>query len=154
MNDRQQAHVSYFLERVEYWKGLRRDETTARMLAARDADHRHPLLTEQEGREVFEHLRLVERERTAAGSDAEEGAACSDGGSKRARGRRLMAKRRAALPVTLSEDQRERLKSLESVVRLRQLRAEDHPRQPPVHPGDARARHRPAAAAHKPHAEA
>lgn len=38
MNERQQAHIDYFLERVEYWRGLKRDYTVARMLAARDAD--------------------------------------------------------------------------------------------------------------------
>lgn len=65
MNERQQAHVEYFLERVEYWRGLKRDEWTARMLAARDADHAHPLRSEQEGSEVFDHLRRLEREKAA-----------------------------------------------------------------------------------------
>lgn len=44
MNKRQRAHVDYFLERIEYWKGLERDYWVARMLAARDADHAHPLM--------------------------------------------------------------------------------------------------------------
>lgn len=39
MNERQQAHIDYFLERIEYWRRLKRDDTVARMLAARDADH-------------------------------------------------------------------------------------------------------------------
>ena len=62
MNERQQAHIDYFLERVEYWKGLKRDYWAARMLAARDADHAHPLRTEEEGMEVFEHLRWLEED--------------------------------------------------------------------------------------------
>jgi hypothetical protein len=42
MNERQQAHIDYFFERTEYWRGLKRDETTSRMLAARDADYAQP----------------------------------------------------------------------------------------------------------------
>jgi hypothetical protein len=34
MNERRQAHITYFPERVEYWKGLKRDYWAARMLAA------------------------------------------------------------------------------------------------------------------------
>jgi hypothetical protein len=63
MIERQQAHIDYFLERVEYWQGLRRDYWTARMLAARDADQRHPLRSEEEGMEVFDYLRRLEEER-------------------------------------------------------------------------------------------
>jgi len=66
MNDRQQAHIDYFLERVEYWKGLGRDYWVARMLAARDADHVHPLRSEEEGSEVFDYLRRLEEEEAAA----------------------------------------------------------------------------------------
>lgn len=65
MNERQQAHITYFLERAEYWKGLKRDYWAARMLEARDADHAHPLRTEEEGMEVFEHLRWLEEDQTA-----------------------------------------------------------------------------------------
>jgi hypothetical protein len=65
MNERQQSHIDYFLERVEYWKGLRRDYWAARMLAARDADYAHPLRSEEEGSEVFEHLRRLEEEQAA-----------------------------------------------------------------------------------------
>jgi hypothetical protein len=61
MNERQRSHIDYFLERVEYWKGLKRDATVARMLAARDADRAHPLRSEEEGQEVFEYLRRLER---------------------------------------------------------------------------------------------
>ncbi len=62
MNERQQAHISFFLERIEYWLRLKRDATVARMLAARDADQAHPLRTEEEGSEVFDYLRRLERE--------------------------------------------------------------------------------------------
>lgn len=62
MNERQQAHISYFLERIEYWRKQKREETVARMLAARDADHAHPLRSEEEGSEVFDYLRRLERE--------------------------------------------------------------------------------------------
>jgi hypothetical protein len=65
MNERQRTHITYFLERVEYWKGLRRDYRAARMLAARDADHAHPLRTEEEGTEVFDYLRRLEQEQAA-----------------------------------------------------------------------------------------
>ena len=65
MNERQQAHVDYFLERFEYWRGLGRDYWAARMLAARDADHRHPLRSEEEGAEVFDYLRRLDEEQPA-----------------------------------------------------------------------------------------
>lgn len=65
MNERQRAHISYFLERVEYWRGLKREEAVARMLATRDADQAHPLRSEEEGREVFEYLRRLERQQDA-----------------------------------------------------------------------------------------
>jgi hypothetical protein len=65
MNERQQAHINYFLARFEHWQGLRRDYWTARMLAARDADHKHPLRNEEEGTEVFEYLRRLEEEQAA-----------------------------------------------------------------------------------------
>jgi hypothetical protein len=62
MNERQQSHIDYFLERIDYWKGLKREYWTARMLAARDADHRHPLRSDEEGSEVFEYLRRLEEQ--------------------------------------------------------------------------------------------
>ena len=65
MNERQQAHISYFLERVDYWRGLEREYWAARMLAARDADLAHPLRSEEEGTEVFEYLRRLEEEQGA-----------------------------------------------------------------------------------------
>jgi len=63
MNERQQAHISYFLKRVVYWREQKRDETVARMLAARDADHAHPLRSEEEGSEVFDYLRRLQQQR-------------------------------------------------------------------------------------------
>ena len=39
---------------------------SARMFAVRNADHAHPLRTEGEGAEVFDHLRWVEGEGAAA----------------------------------------------------------------------------------------
>jgi hypothetical protein len=62
VNQRQRAHIDYFLGRIEYWKGLRRDYWVARMLAACDADHEHPLRSEEEGAEVFDYLLRLERE--------------------------------------------------------------------------------------------
>lgn len=63
MNERQQAHIDYFLERIEYWKGRNRDETTARMLAARDADNVYPMRNEEEAVEAFAYLRELEHGR-------------------------------------------------------------------------------------------
>jgi hypothetical protein len=65
MNERQWAHINYFLERVEYWRRLKPDVTTARILAARDADDAHPLRSEEEGSEVFDYLRWLELESSA-----------------------------------------------------------------------------------------
>lgn len=65
MNERQQAHIDYFLERIAHWKAKNRDETTARMLAARDADHAHPMRNEEEATEAFDYLRRLEREQSA-----------------------------------------------------------------------------------------
>ena len=36
MNERQQAHTGFYLERLDYWRGLK-NYTTERILAARDA---------------------------------------------------------------------------------------------------------------------
>jgi len=65
MNVRQQSHIDYFLERVEHWKGLGRDYWAARMLAARDADHKYPLRSEEEGSELLDYLRRLEEEQAA-----------------------------------------------------------------------------------------
>ena len=65
MNERQQAHIDYFLGRFEHWRGLGREYWAARMLAARDTDHKYPLRSEEEGSEVFDHLRRLEEEREA-----------------------------------------------------------------------------------------
>ena len=39
---------------------------SARMFAARNADHAHPLRTEGEGAEVFDYLRRLEEQEAAA----------------------------------------------------------------------------------------
>ena len=61
MNERQQAHVAHYLERLAYWQAHKPTQSTPRMLAARDADEAHPLRTEEEATEVIEHLRQLER---------------------------------------------------------------------------------------------
>ena len=50
------------------WKGGMVSVTrpSARMFAARNADHAHPLRTEGEGADVFDYLRRLEGERAAA----------------------------------------------------------------------------------------
>lgn len=65
MNERQQSHIDFYLQRLEYWKGRKPAYSTARLLAARDADEKHPLRTEDEATEVVEYLRRLERERPA-----------------------------------------------------------------------------------------
>ena len=65
MNERQQAHIDYYLQRLEYWQERKPAYSTARLLAARDADESHPLRSEEEATEVVEHLWRLERERTA-----------------------------------------------------------------------------------------
>ncbi len=62
MNERQQAHIDYYLQRLEHWKGRKPAYSTARLLAARDADDAHPLRTEEEATEVVEYLWQLERE--------------------------------------------------------------------------------------------
>jgi hypothetical protein len=63
MNERQQAHIDVYLERLDYWRMLK-DPATARMLAARDAYEVHPLMTEEEVGEVVAYCSRLERERT------------------------------------------------------------------------------------------
>jgi hypothetical protein len=62
MNERQQTHIDFYLQRLEYWKGRKPAYSTARLLAARDADEAHPLRTEEEATEVVEYLWRLERE--------------------------------------------------------------------------------------------
>ena len=62
MNERQQSHIDFYLQRLEYWKGRKPIYSSARLLAARDADEAHPLRTEDEATEVVEYLRRLERE--------------------------------------------------------------------------------------------
>ena len=61
MNERQQSHIDYYLQRLEYWRGRKPAYSTARMLAPREADEAHPLRTEEEATEVVEHLWRLER---------------------------------------------------------------------------------------------
>ncbi len=67
MNERQWAHIDHYLQRLEYWKDRRPAYSTARLLAARDADAAHLLRSEEEATEVVEHLLLLEREQAAGG---------------------------------------------------------------------------------------
>jgi hypothetical protein len=62
MNERQQSHIDYYLQRLEYWKGRKPNGSSARLLAARDADEAHPLRSEEEATEVVEYLWQMERE--------------------------------------------------------------------------------------------
>jgi hypothetical protein len=66
VNGRQKAHVDCFLERLEYWKARKPDSSTARLLAARDADKAHPLRTGEAAAEVVEYLWQLEREQAAS----------------------------------------------------------------------------------------
>ena len=67
MNERRQAHINIYLRRLEDWKGRKPAYSTARLLAARDADEAHPLRTEEEeeATEVVEYLWRLEREHAA-----------------------------------------------------------------------------------------
>lgn len=65
MNEHQQAHINSYLQRLEYWKGRKPAYSTARLLAARDADEAHPLRTEEEATEVVEYLWRLERAQAA-----------------------------------------------------------------------------------------
>ena len=55
MNERQRAHVNFYLERLDYWRAHRPHHSTARLLAARDADEAHPLRTEEEATEAIDY---------------------------------------------------------------------------------------------------
>jgi hypothetical protein len=65
MNERQQSHIDYYLQRLEYWQGLMPAASTPRLLAARDADEAHPLRSEEEAAEVVGYLRRLELELAA-----------------------------------------------------------------------------------------
>ncbi len=65
MNERQQAHIDHYLQRLEHWEGRKPAHSTARLLAARDADEAHPLRAEEEAAEVVEHLWRLEHEGSA-----------------------------------------------------------------------------------------
>lgn len=76
MNERQQAHVDYFLERLGYWENKKPDRWHARLLAARDADNTYPLRTEEEGTEVFDYLNKLERESIAEADGLNQPSGC------------------------------------------------------------------------------
>ena len=65
MNERQRTHADFYLARLQYWESHRPHHSTARLLAARDADEAHPLRTEEEATEVVEYLRRLELEQAA-----------------------------------------------------------------------------------------
>jgi hypothetical protein len=62
MNERQQSHIKFYLERLDYWQSHKPVNSTARLLAARDADATHPLRNEEEATEVVEYLWRLEKE--------------------------------------------------------------------------------------------
>jgi hypothetical protein len=62
MNERQLSHLDFYLERLAFWKKPKPQCSTARLLAARDADEVHPRRTEEEATEVVVHLWRLERE--------------------------------------------------------------------------------------------
>jgi hypothetical protein len=64
MNERQQAHIDHYLRRLAYWRERKPAATTARLLAARDADEAHPLRSEEEATEVVEYLWRLEQEQS------------------------------------------------------------------------------------------
>lgn len=64
MNERQQSHIDFYLQRLECWKGRRPASSTVRLLAARDADEAHPLRTEEEATEVVDYLSRLELEQS------------------------------------------------------------------------------------------
>jgi len=66
MNERRQSHIDFYLQRLEYWKDGKPASSTARLLAARDADEAHPLRTEEEATQVVEYLWRLERGRAPA----------------------------------------------------------------------------------------
>jgi hypothetical protein len=65
MGGRRQAHIAYYLRRLEYWKGRKPAYSAVRLLAARDADEAHPPRTGEEGTEVTEYLWRLGGDRTA-----------------------------------------------------------------------------------------
>ena len=68
MNERQQSHIDHYLQRLEHWRKRKPAYSTARLLAARDADEAHPLRTEEEATEVVEYIWRLEREQAAENS--------------------------------------------------------------------------------------
>ena len=60
MNERQQAHADYYLRRLDYRRTHRPNQSTAGLLAARDADAAQPLRNEGGCVEVVECLWRLE----------------------------------------------------------------------------------------------
>ena len=56
MNERQQSHIDFYLQRLEYGRGRKPAYSTARLLATRDADEAHPLGSGEKATEVVEYL--------------------------------------------------------------------------------------------------
>ena len=48
MNERQQAHIDYYLERLEYWRGTNLPDHGCLELVRTDARLRHPLLPDEQ----------------------------------------------------------------------------------------------------------
>jgi hypothetical protein len=65
MNERQQAHIDFYIQRLAYWKGRKAVSSTAKLLAARDADEMHPLRSEEEATEVVEYPWRLEQGQSA-----------------------------------------------------------------------------------------
>jgi hypothetical protein len=73
MNERQQAHIDFYLERLKYWQGRKPHGSTARLMAAGDADEAHPLRSEQEATEVVEYLLRLERQENHSTEKVDKG---------------------------------------------------------------------------------
>ncbi len=79
MNDHRQSHIDYYLQRLAYCHERKPVSSSARLLAAGDADEAHPLRSEEEAMEVVEYLWRLEREE-AAGEAATSAAKGQDMG--------------------------------------------------------------------------
>ena len=64
MNERRQSHIKHYFQRLTYSRAHKPHGSTAKLLAARDADEAHPLGTEEEATEVVEYLWRLESQAT------------------------------------------------------------------------------------------
>jgi hypothetical protein len=55
MNEHQGSHIDFYLGHLKYWNRQRPRFSSARLLAARDADEAHPPRSEEEATEVVEY---------------------------------------------------------------------------------------------------